>query len=319
MTDFSYHRETRRPLYQQAFTSFSGSTFSGLVPPPAPVVVPITITTLALAVPFNGVPYAFQVQAIGGTGARTWTIVSGALPAGLSMSTGGLITGTASAVGEYLVTVRVVDSVGRSDMRAYTLIVVDPVVPEIPNHCEIALARLIASYREQPNVEALVCIYAFQVQAVEQLLTEIRFYRGIENGFGVRLDWIGELLRLPRNGLTDAAYRPLLRARARAVSAPNTLDSAVMVLGVALNGTTTYHLEQHFAATYLQWIDGDTDAVVGRIIARGVLDHCRPRGVHRVLWHQDASTRPLFGWLTTPDAVGWAGVDPTTAHWAEAH
>jgi Putative Ig domain len=41
-----------------------------------------------------GVPYSAQVMASGGKLPYTWSIISGALPTGLSMCVSGLITGT---------------------------------------------------------------------------------------------------------------------------------------------------------------------------------------------------------------------------------
>lgn len=54
----------------------------------------LDITTAALP-PFTvGVPYSFQLQATGGSGNYSWKIASGSLPAGLTMSITGLISGT---------------------------------------------------------------------------------------------------------------------------------------------------------------------------------------------------------------------------------
>jgi len=54
----------------------------------------IEITTSALP-PFTiGTPYSFQLVASGGSGSYQWTITNGSLPAGLTMSITGLISGT---------------------------------------------------------------------------------------------------------------------------------------------------------------------------------------------------------------------------------
>ncbi len=54
----------------------------------------LEITTAALPDYTVGVPYSFQLLAAGGTGSYVWSITAGALPAGLTMSVSGLITGT---------------------------------------------------------------------------------------------------------------------------------------------------------------------------------------------------------------------------------
>lgn len=57
-----------------------------------------------------GVAYSFQYTAAGGTSPYTFAITSGSLPAGLSMSTSGLITGTPTTSGVTAFTVKVTDS-----------------------------------------------------------------------------------------------------------------------------------------------------------------------------------------------------------------
>ena len=51
----------------------------------------------------------------------TWTIDSGTLPPGLSLSSGGAITGTPTAAGTYNFTMKVVDSTGLTATRAQTI------------------------------------------------------------------------------------------------------------------------------------------------------------------------------------------------------
>lgn len=55
------------------------------------------ITTTSLPQATVGVAYSFQMEATGGSGTYAWSITAGTLPAGLSMSAGGLISGTPTA------------------------------------------------------------------------------------------------------------------------------------------------------------------------------------------------------------------------------
>jgi len=70
----------------------------------------LKITTAKLAPAVVGVAYSASVVASGGTPPYTFSIVSGSLPAGLTMSPGGAITGTPSAAGKSSFTVQVTDS-----------------------------------------------------------------------------------------------------------------------------------------------------------------------------------------------------------------
>jgi M6 family metalloprotease-like protein len=57
--------------------------------------------------PRVGQAYSHDLMASGGTGAYSWSVVSGALPTGLSLSTAGSITGTPTTQGTFNSTVRV--------------------------------------------------------------------------------------------------------------------------------------------------------------------------------------------------------------------
>jgi len=75
-------------------------------PPPA-----LTITTGSLAGAGLGVSYSQTLQATGGVPSYTWSVTSGSLPAGLSLSSAGVISGTPSGTtGTSNFTVTVTDS-----------------------------------------------------------------------------------------------------------------------------------------------------------------------------------------------------------------
>jgi hypothetical protein len=55
-------------------------------------------------------PYSQTLTATGGNAAFTWTLVSGALPPGLTLSTAGVISGTPTSLGNFSFVVQVQDS-----------------------------------------------------------------------------------------------------------------------------------------------------------------------------------------------------------------
>ncbi|MFZ2276727.1 MAG: SdrD B-like domain-containing protein [Prosthecobacter sp.] len=74
-----------------------------------------------------------QLSASGGTTPYNWTIASGALPAGMSMSTAGLISGTPTAVpATYNFTVRATDSVNCSVTKALAIVIACPTLTITP-------------------------------------------------------------------------------------------------------------------------------------------------------------------------------------------
>jgi large repetitive protein len=73
---------------------------------------------------FANAPYNFQLTAEGG-GTQSWSIISGALPAGLALnSSNGAISGTPTATGDFTFKIQVTDG-GRTDSETYTLAVVE--------------------------------------------------------------------------------------------------------------------------------------------------------------------------------------------------
>ena len=70
------------------------------------------------------VPYSLQLTATGGT--PTWSVSSGALPAGLNLnSTSGLLSGTPTAVGDYTFKIKATAG-SRSDTQSYSISVIEP-------------------------------------------------------------------------------------------------------------------------------------------------------------------------------------------------
>lgn len=77
---------------------------------PGPDPAPIAMTTVSLPGATMSSAYLATLVASGGTPPYTWSLVSGQLPAGLSLSGAGIISGTPSASGTFSFTVQAKDS-----------------------------------------------------------------------------------------------------------------------------------------------------------------------------------------------------------------
>jgi putative cell wall-binding protein/alpha-tubulin suppressor-like RCC1 family protein len=91
-----------------------------LIPDPALTTLNVTTTTTLPAAVVTQ-PYTATLTATGGTAPFTWSVVSGSLPAGLSLSTAGSISGTPSTPGTASFTVTVHDSTGATATAPLTL------------------------------------------------------------------------------------------------------------------------------------------------------------------------------------------------------
>ena len=76
------------------------------------IVNPLSITTTSLPAGVVNVSYSQSLGATGGTPPYTWTLTTGSLPAGLTLSSGGAITGMPSTAGSSSFSVTVKDSNG---------------------------------------------------------------------------------------------------------------------------------------------------------------------------------------------------------------
>ena len=85
----------------------------------------LAITTGSLPNGTTGVPYSQLVQATGGSGTYTsWTISSGALPNGLSLHSGNIISGTPTAAGTFSFAVKVTDSAGANATATLSITII---------------------------------------------------------------------------------------------------------------------------------------------------------------------------------------------------
>jgi outer membrane autotransporter protein len=84
----------------------------------------ITINPPVLPNGIFSVPYNHVLTAIGGTAPYTFAISAGALPAGVTLSTGGTLSGSPTVSGAFNFTVRATDALGFQGTRAYTINVV---------------------------------------------------------------------------------------------------------------------------------------------------------------------------------------------------
>lgn len=112
-----------------------GSTSSAHQNPSNPsVATPVALTTSSLPNGAVGAAYSANLSAEGGTPPYTWSVVSGKLPAGLTLSSPGTIGGTPTSTGTFAFSVQVKDS-GTSPQAASSAetIVIAPAGTPVPS------------------------------------------------------------------------------------------------------------------------------------------------------------------------------------------
>lgn len=137
-------------------------------PPPVPDLV---VTTANLVAGTVGTFYSASLAASGGVGPYVWSLMSGALPGGLSLSSTGAITGTPSQSGSFPFTAQVMDAQAPADVatRALTLTVaaVPPPPPPVPTlnitTTSLPLARRNRNYSRALAATGGVQPYAWRI------------------------------------------------------------------------------------------------------------------------------------------------------------
>jgi large repetitive protein len=105
----------------------TNKTFSITIAP-----APLVISTATLPAGQMSVAYSTTLAATGGTGAYTWTVTSG-MPAGLAMSTAGVLSGTPATAGTYAaVIVRVTDAASVVTNKTFSITVSTRLVVSLP-------------------------------------------------------------------------------------------------------------------------------------------------------------------------------------------
>ncbi|MBD9392722.1 putative Ig domain-containing protein [Acidovorax sp. ACV01] len=87
-------------------------------------------------------PYSGQIQVTGGTGPYTFVINSGALPPGMSLSASGMLTGTPTTLGNYILVIRVTDANGLSSVITLNISVAATATIPVNDPWMLALAAL---------------------------------------------------------------------------------------------------------------------------------------------------------------------------------
>jgi uncharacterized repeat protein (TIGR01451 family) len=77
---------------------------------------------------FTRTAYSFTLTESGGTSPFTWTVASGSLPPGISLSPDGTLSGTPTSTGAFSFTVKVTDANGQSATKATSLTIKDGVL-----------------------------------------------------------------------------------------------------------------------------------------------------------------------------------------------
>ncbi|MEY4071495.1 MAG: hypothetical protein RL721_2109, partial [Candidatus Eisenbacteria bacterium] len=96
--------------------------------------VTVTLSPASLSPALAGAPYSATFAATGATAPLSWTVASGSLPPGLTLSAGGVLSGTPTLGGTFAFSIRATEPAGCRTTMACTLTVVCPDIALTPAH-----------------------------------------------------------------------------------------------------------------------------------------------------------------------------------------
>lgn len=266
--------------------------------------VPFAITTSALSGPVEGVAYTADITAVGGAGGDyRWSVISGALPPGLSLTPSGTpsatLAGTSTVTGSYSFTVRVEDYFGGSVEASYTVSVTP--VPCAPGR-DGAVGQTLTTLTVPSSFSASVRAMAADASAtgwvyfVEPGIGFNRFRKDgsgkeddIHTGFSLAAGDIGYEMDIDGNDIyltndstsctsmcvyrvsSDGGATFSIQDMATFTSAPN--DD---LRGIAVRGNTMYVITHDSVETELYSIDisGTLPATATRLGVFSGLEYC---------------------------------------------
>jgi len=131
----------------------------------APVTTaPLAIATTSIPAGTIGSAYSTLLQSSGGTGPYAWSITSGGLPNGLSLSAStGLISGTATAIGSTNFTATLADSSNPTQTKSVSLTLVVTPLPLAITTSSLASGTVGSSYQSLLQASGGVAPYAWSI------------------------------------------------------------------------------------------------------------------------------------------------------------
>jgi hypothetical protein len=123
----------------------------------------ITLTPATLTNPVVGTAYSTTITSSGGTAPYSYTVSTGVLPAGLSLSAGGVISGTATSTATATFTVRATDNFGCQGTQSYTVTPPCPTITLTPT--SLANGTVGIAYSQTVTATGGTAPYSYTVSA----------------------------------------------------------------------------------------------------------------------------------------------------------
>jgi hypothetical protein len=120
------------------------------------------------------------------------------------------------------------------------------------------LDRAAQYIKDKPNFRAFISAFTAQFDTLESMFADLKTAFAIDTAVGDQLDVVGRIVGQPRDGRTDALYRPALYARIIVNKSSGTIEELLAIATLMVPGATVVSLDEYPPASFVLRVFGHT-------------------------------------------------------------
>jgi hypothetical protein len=177
----------------------------------------------------------------------------------------------------------------------------------VTNHVELGLNMLLEQFRDSTNLRGVLEALFDQIQDLEDAVQPIIDARNIDDATADRLDCIGQLVQVPRDGRSDDAYRIRIRAELAILNSDGTTEDLIAVLQALLALATPDDIlvNEYFPKTIYIRPQNLVVSAADAAIINTAMNRAKPAGteLHLVYTDTASSDETLFRFSDVADTT----------------
>jgi hypothetical protein len=177
----------------------------------------------------------------------------------------------------------------------------------VTNHVELGLNMLLEQFRDSTNLRGVLEALFDQIQDLEDAVQPIIDARNIDDATADRLDCIGQLVQVPRDGRSDDAYRIRIRAELALLNSDGTTEDLIAVLQALLALATPDDIlvNEYFPKTIYIRPQNLVVSAADAAIINTAMNRAKPAGteLHLVYTDTASSDETLFRFSDVADTT----------------
>jgi sugar lactone lactonase YvrE len=210
---------------------------------------PVTVSNPATTTATVNSPFSAQFTATGATGTTTFTLLSGVLPAGLQLSSSGLLSGTPAVSGSFPITVKATDANGcpSSGSAVYPLAIACPAITVTKS------AGTLSAQRSNPYLSSYTATGGIAPYSFGALTTLVQ---GLSHPSGLAVDSSGNIY------IADTNSNEIKKWTAVSNTLTTLVSGLIQPAGVAVDGSGNVYIADTGNSAIKKWSGGPVTTLV---------------------------------------------------------